>query len=130
MPEGPAVGRVEAKRRALTTPSTAPPSNARWCDAWIWAQAGAHLRAIDGRARLRELDEQRRTADDEIRRLLPQLIRAQILSAILGQAIGVLTHTYSLICWTLFYFSTRCEKEGFDLAYLASRVAGAPQPVK
>jgi hypothetical protein len=24
MPEGPAVGRVEAKRRALTTPSTAP----------------------------------------------------------------------------------------------------------
>jgi hypothetical protein len=60
---------------------------------------------------------------DEIRRLLPQLIRAQILSAIFGQAIGVLTHTYSLICWTLFYFSTRCEKEGFDLVYLASRVA-------
>ena len=26
MPEGPAVGRVEAKRRALTTPSTAPAS--------------------------------------------------------------------------------------------------------
>ena len=32
MPAGPAVpGRVEAKRRALTTPSTAPESNARWC---------------------------------------------------------------------------------------------------
>ena len=27
MPEGPATGRVEAKRRALTTPSTAPASN-------------------------------------------------------------------------------------------------------
>jgi hypothetical protein len=47
MPEGPAVGRVEAKRRALTTPSTAPPSNGRWCDAWIWIRkrdvpAGKH----------------------------------------------------------------------------------------
>ena len=31
MPAGPAIGRVEAKRRALTTPSTAPASNARWC---------------------------------------------------------------------------------------------------
>ena len=30
MPEGPAVGRVEAERRALTMPSTAPASNARW----------------------------------------------------------------------------------------------------
>jgi hypothetical protein len=33
MPEGPAVGRVEAKRRALTTPSTAGASKARWCQA-------------------------------------------------------------------------------------------------
>jgi len=33
MPEGPAVGRVEAKRRALTTPSTAPGSKTRWCQA-------------------------------------------------------------------------------------------------
>lgn len=31
MPEGPATGRVEAKRRALTMPSTAPASSARWC---------------------------------------------------------------------------------------------------
>ena len=38
MPEGPAIGRVEAKRRALTTPSTAPPSRARWCDRKIWIQ--------------------------------------------------------------------------------------------
>jgi len=30
MPEGPAVSRVEAERRALTMPSTAPASNARW----------------------------------------------------------------------------------------------------
>jgi hypothetical protein len=31
MPAGPAVGRVEAKRRALTTPSTARASKGRWC---------------------------------------------------------------------------------------------------
>src|SRR6516164_2313057 len=36
MPAGPADGRVEAQRRALTTPSTAPVSRARWSDAWIW----------------------------------------------------------------------------------------------
>jgi hypothetical protein len=30
MPEGPASGRVEAKRRALTRPSTAPGSSTRW----------------------------------------------------------------------------------------------------
>jgi len=35
MPEGPAGGRVEAERRALTTPSTAPASRTRWRDAWI-----------------------------------------------------------------------------------------------
>ena len=33
MPEGPALGRVEAERRALTTPSTAPASKTRWCQA-------------------------------------------------------------------------------------------------
>jgi hypothetical protein len=33
MPEGPAVGRVEAERRALTMPSTAPASNTRWWNA-------------------------------------------------------------------------------------------------
>ena len=38
MPEGPATGRVEAKRRALTTPSTAPASKTRWCDGKIWIQ--------------------------------------------------------------------------------------------
>src|SRR6516165_7012759 len=36
MPEGPADGRVEAERRALTMPSTAPASRTRWRDAWIW----------------------------------------------------------------------------------------------
>lgn len=33
MPAGPALGRVEAKRRALTTPSTARASKTRWCQA-------------------------------------------------------------------------------------------------
>ena len=50
-----------------------------WRDAWIWAQADAHLRAIDGRARLRELDEQRRGADDEIRRLFHDVVRLRTL---------------------------------------------------
>jgi hypothetical protein len=36
MPAGPAAGRVEAQRRALTTTSTAPASESRWCDDWIW----------------------------------------------------------------------------------------------
>jgi hypothetical protein len=40
MPEGPAAGRVEAKRRALTTPSTAPASNARWFGSGIWIRKG------------------------------------------------------------------------------------------
>jgi hypothetical protein len=38
MPEGPATGRVEAKRRALTMPSPARASNARWCDGTISIQ--------------------------------------------------------------------------------------------
>jgi hypothetical protein len=37
MPAGPADGRVEAERRALTTPSMAPASRARWSDDWISA---------------------------------------------------------------------------------------------
>ena len=38
MPEGPATGRVEAQRRALTTPSPAPASKTRWCDGTISMQ--------------------------------------------------------------------------------------------
>jgi hypothetical protein len=38
MPAGPAAGRVEAERRALTTPSTAPASRTRWGSAWIWVR--------------------------------------------------------------------------------------------
>ena len=50
-----------------------------WRDAWAWAQADAHLRAIDGRARLRELDQHRRAADDEIRRLFHEVVRLRTL---------------------------------------------------
>lgn len=50
-----------------------------WRDAWHWAQAESHLRAIDGRARLRELDEQRRAADDEMRRLFHTVVRLRTL---------------------------------------------------
>jgi very-short-patch-repair endonuclease/transcription elongation GreA/GreB family factor len=50
-----------------------------WHDAWIWAQADAYLRTIDGRARLRELDHQRRAADEERRRLLHEVVRLRTL---------------------------------------------------
>ena len=50
-----------------------------WRDAWIWAQIDAHLHTIDGRARLRQLDEQRRGADDEIRRLFHDVVRLRTL---------------------------------------------------
>ncbi len=51
--------------------------------------------------------------------MVPQIIRAQILSTILGQFISMFFQAFSSICWTLFYFSARCEKEGFDLDFLA-----------
>lgn len=50
-----------------------------WRNAWIWAQADAHLRSIDGRARLSELDQQRRAADEEIRRLFHDVVRLRTL---------------------------------------------------
>jgi hypothetical protein len=51
----------------------------------------------------------------ELRRLLPSLIRTQILSSTVSQAVGVITSVFSLICWTLFYFTARVESEGFNL---------------
>jgi very-short-patch-repair endonuclease len=50
-----------------------------WRNAWNWAQADAHLRAIDGRVRLQELDAQRRSADDETRRLFHNVVRLRTL---------------------------------------------------
>jgi len=50
-----------------------------WRDAWNWALAETHLRSIDGRARLRELDEQRRKADDEMRRLFHDVVRMRTI---------------------------------------------------
>lgn len=63
---------------------------------------------------------------EELKALVPQLVRSQILSSILGQIAGMMVGTYTIICWTLFYFTLRCEKEGFDLVYLAERL-GAPK---
>ena len=51
MPEGPATGRVEAKRRALTMPSTAPASSARWWCGSIWRRTGPVLQENGARAR-------------------------------------------------------------------------------
>jgi hypothetical protein len=50
-----------------------------WRDAWNWACTDAHLRAIDGRARLLELDEQRRAAEEEKRKLFHDVVRMRTL---------------------------------------------------
>jgi very-short-patch-repair endonuclease len=50
-----------------------------WLNAWIWAQVDAYLRAIDGRTRLRDLDEHRRAADEDIRRLFNDVVRLRTL---------------------------------------------------
>ncbi len=50
-----------------------------WRDAWNWSCADAHLRAIDGRARLLELDEQRRAAEEETRQLFHDVVRMRTL---------------------------------------------------
>ncbi|MES2255140.1 MAG: AAA domain-containing protein [Pseudomonadota bacterium] len=65
-----------------TTPVTGvndPWTPEDWQGAWVWAQADTHLRAIDGRARLRELDKQRLAADDEIHRLFQSVVRLRTL---------------------------------------------------
>jgi len=60
---------------------------------------------------------------EELKTMIPGLVRSQIVSSVLSQAAGMVVGTYTVICWTLFYFTMRCEKEGFDLAHLAERVA-------
>ena len=62
---------------------------------------------------------------DQVRQILPQLVDAQIVTTLLSEAMGMFTRTYGTIAWTLFYFSARCEREGFDLMVLARRF-GAP----
>ncbi len=54
---------------------------------------------------------------DEIRQLVPQFVRSQILGTIVGQVAGMFTGIYAAACWLLFYFTMRCEKEGFDLEH-------------
>jgi len=50
-----------------------------WRDAWNWASTDAYLRAIDGRARLVELNEQRRAAEEETRKLFHDVVRMRTL---------------------------------------------------
>ena len=59
---------------------------------------------------------------DRLRQILPELVRSQTVSTILGEATGMVTRTYGVVAWTLFYFSARCEREGFDLAHLAGQM--------
>lgn len=58
----------------------------------------------------------------EIRALLPGLIRSQMLSQVISQIAGALSGLYTSLCWTLFYFSARCEAEGFDLTHQAAQL--------
>ena len=50
-----------------------------WRSAWNWACAAAHLHEIDGRARLLELDEHRRAAEEETQRLFHEVVRLRTL---------------------------------------------------
>lgn len=54
---------------------------------------------------------------DELRQLVPMFVRSQILGTIVGQIAGMFTGIYASACWLLFYFTMRCEKEGFDLEH-------------
>lgn len=58
---------------------------------------------------------------DQLRQLLPQIVRSYTLRTVLGEAMGMFTRTFAIIAWTLFYFSSRCQAEGFDLVLLAER---------
>lgn len=60
---------------------------------------------------------------DAIKSMIPSLVRSQMLSSIGSQIAGLFIGTYTAIAWTLFYFSRRCVREGFDLSYLADRLA-------
>ena len=63
MPEGPATGRVEAQRRALTRPSTAPASSERWwCDSDQYADDGRVLQGRGACARTDSCGRQRHTS--------------------------------------------------------------------
>ncbi len=50
-----------------------------WHNAWTWAQAASHLRSIDGRRRLTELDEQRRQSDEEMMRRFHDVVTLRTL---------------------------------------------------
>jgi len=63
---------------------------------------------------------------DRIRQVLPQLVESQMLLTLFSDAAGMFTRTYVIIAWTLFYFSERCRKEGFDLVVLAKRFGKGP----
>jgi very-short-patch-repair endonuclease len=56
-----------------------PWTSSDWRSAWDWAKAEVHLRAIDGRIRLQELDERRRSSDDEMRRLYNEVVKMRTL---------------------------------------------------
>jgi very-short-patch-repair endonuclease len=74
-----AVKWAEYLRRDPVTAVDDPWTPDNWRDAWNWALAEAHLRAIDGRARLQELDQRRREADEEMRRQFHEVVRMRTL---------------------------------------------------
>ncbi|MPZ36181.1 MAG: AAA family ATPase [Rhodospirillales bacterium] len=70
---------AERLRRDSVTGVEDPWTPDHWRDAWNRALAEGHLRAIDGRARLQELDQRRRDADDEMRRQFHEVVRMRTL---------------------------------------------------
>lgn len=62
----------------------------------------------------------------KLRELVPQLVSSQSISTVLSEFMGMFSRTFIVICWTLYYFSTRCRREGFDLVMLSKNLVKGP----
>jgi len=62
----------------------------------------------------------------QLRDLVPQLVSSQSISTVLSEFMGMFSRTFIVICWTLYYFSTRCRREAFDLVVLSKSFMKRP----
>ncbi len=59
---------------------------------------------------------------DQIATMIEALMRAQVLSATIQQIVAGLIGIFSYAVWVVFFYSTLCEAEGFDLEYDAKKL--------
>jgi hypothetical protein len=57
-----------------------------------------------------------------------QVVNTQnyVIFIAIAYLVGVVAHSYAIVCWTLFYFDLRIRKEGFDLELMARRGLAGP----